>query len=476
MAPLRRPRIVLALVIGLIIGSILPLTELPGTGGTPSASGPPVTPPPSNATVAEGAVLGHHLASPFIAAVFTASTPSTAVMAAVGSFFNTTPITWFRFGGNGEAYDPTTQTLYVPPAGGGTYVPTSDQLWNFTWFKSWCESRTPRCAWLGYLPGELNDTSAAVHAAQWYHEVLGFVPTEWQLSNEPELWNHYGENFTQWSTTDNSTPTGPAYATMAREYVNAVHALYPSDQFVGIEAACATCDPSRVIDTARAVGPGLAALAYHSYPTAPTSTSDLGAFYGTLAGSQGIPATVAGFRSLYAAVCGTCQALPAQIGEYQAGPPTGFSPFAAGYPGAVFLGASVIEALQANVSTFTVFNSISLFYATSHAPTPEGLLYQRILANLTMGDDIAVTLGPGAPSGTYALLIQNGSRESFLVVNTNLTSDLTLTFPASGFPIGGVGSEWTWSPATALPLAHRAIYLPSSYDVPPQGILLLNNF
>lgn len=472
----RRDKILVALVLGVVAGTVLPLADLAGPLGSAGVPPAPIPPTSLNATATAGPWVGHHLASPFFAAVFTASSPSVPLLASVGAFFNTTPVTWFRFGGGGAAYDPTTETLYVPPAGGGTFVPTSDQLWNFSWFKSWCYARSPHCAWMGYLPGELNNTPAAVHTAEWYHSVLDFVPTAWELSNEPELWTHYGENFSAWSTTDNATPSGPGYAAMVADYVTAVTARYPADQFVGIEAACATCDPSRVVDTARAAGPALTAMAYHSYPTAPTSSTDLAAFYGTLAGPQGIPATVAGFRSLYASACGPCASLPAQIGEYQAGPPTGFSPFSAGYPGAVFLAASVIQALESNVSMFTVFNSFELYNQSAHAPTPEGFLYQRILANLTMGDDLLVSLTPGGPAGTYSVLIHNGSRESFFVVNTNLTTALNLTLPLTGFPAGTVGSEWTWAPGLPVPTAHRAVDLPSSFSVPPQGILLLDNF
>jgi hypothetical protein len=482
MHPKSRNLLLAILSLGVVIGAGLPFgvdALSPGAPAAPAAPSAPPTPPPPvvlNATVGLGQLVGHHLASPFFAAVFTATSPSTAVMQAMGAYFNTTPITLFRFGGDGEGYDPTTQTFYAPPTGSGRYVASHVQLWNLSWFKSWCDARTPRCAWLGYLPGELNNTTAAVHVAEWFHSTLGLVPTAWQLSNEPELWTHYGENYTQWSTTDSAAPTGLDYATMVQSYIRAVRALYPQDQFIGIEAACATCDRPRVSDTAALNGPSLAALAYHSYPTANASSTSVAALYGTLVGPGSIPVTVAGFRGLYAAACPTCGDLPTQIGEYQAGPPSAFSPLATGYPGAVFLSASVIEALESNVSTFTVFNDFSLYNASLHRPTVEGLLYQRLLDNLTMGDDYTLDFGAGGLVGVFGVLVHNGTRESMLIVNANLTAELNLTVPLVGFPANEPGSEWTWGPTASVPTAEVGIALPQTYTVPPQGILLVNNF
>ncbi|MCI4355513.1 MAG: hypothetical protein L3K06_09170, partial [Thermoplasmata archaeon] len=207
---------------------IVPVVSPLQTG--PDGYGLLVVGPVRNATIAGGPMIGIHAANPFFSIVFKDGGLSTPTLMALGSFFNSTPITVFRFGGPGEAYDPTTSTFFAPPSsGGGTYVAshTPPSAWNFSWMKSWCNSRTPHCAWLGYLPAELNNTQAAVHMAQWFHNVVGFVPTYWQFGNEPDHWTHYGKNRTMWSTNDNLTPTGIAYATMVRNYINAVSAKFP---------------------------------------------------------------------------------------------------------------------------------------------------------------------------------------------------------------------------------------------------------
>ncbi len=441
----------------------------PGPNGTP----PPVT---VNATVEAGGYLGHHLANPFFAVVFTVANHTTSSLVQMGAFLNTTPVTWFRFGGEGKAYDPTTETDWVPPSGSGAYVPLHLQLWNFSWFESWCASRAGGCRWLGYLPGEENNTQAAVHTADWYHSVLGFVPQYWEFGNEPEVWTHFGKNYSAWSTSDGLAPTAAGYATMVHNYISALAPLYPSDRYVGIEAACASCFPTLVSATAGLNGPELSAMAYHSYPAGTGSSTDLAQFYSTLTGPDNLTTTAAHFRGLYASACAGCESVPLQVGEYQAGPPTDWSPFWAQYPGAVFLAGSVVQALESNVTMFTVYDSDALFNASGGAATPEGLLYQYLLSNLTMGDDYAVRVAAPGVNGLFSVLVRNQSREAFLLVNANTSTSLNLTLPASGFPAGGVGSVWTWSPATALPVADRGISLGFTYQVPPQGILLLANY
>ena len=441
-----------------------------------SAFAPPGPAPVwENVTLTSGPRVGYHPANPFYAVVFTAANRTTPSLLALGNYLNSTPITWFRYGGGGEGYDPTTQTDYLPPNGGGRFVATPLALWNLTWFKSWCLSRTPHCDWLGYLPAELNLTQAAVHTAEWFHSVLGFAPELWQLGNEPESWAHFGENYTVWSTLDHSSPTPAAYATMEANYIGAVSALYPSDRFVGVEASCANCDTTLISASAQVGGPSLGGMAYHTYPTLPGGSSSLGQFYGALSGSVNLSSTVAQFSSSISSACPACASVPVELGEYQAGPHGAPSPYASGVPGALFLAASIVQALRLNVSMFTVFDSGSLLNPSTNLPSPEGLLYQRVLENMTMGNDYADSLG-GSTVPAFSVLIENGSRESLLLVNPNVSTGFNLTIPASAFPVGSLGTARTWSNGGAFPTVTAYAALPSDFELPPQSLLLLNNY
>lgn len=430
---------------------------------------------PIATTLTVGASVGTHLDSPFQAVVFTTAGLGPNSAAQLGQFFNSTPFAVFRLGGGLDSYDPTTGLDYVAPPGGGQYVSVADPIVNFTWFKAWCDSRTPHCEWIGSLPAEENNTTLAVHYARWYHNVLGFSPTYWQFGNEPNAWTHYGENLTNWSTTDNSTVTGPGYATMVRNYIQAIWRLYPRDKFIGLEDDCA-CNPSLVTNTTAVDGRHLAAMAYHSYPWAVNSSTNLSQFFGALDSPRNITTTSAYMRTLDADGCPTCASLPVELGEYNAGPVPIHSPFSMMYPGAPFLAASFIQAIDSNISSFTIFELGWLYNSSVGSILPEGLLYQRILDNMTMGTDYEVTVHSGGLGGVEALLVQNGSREALLVVNANTTNELHLSLTTSVFPVGGTGSYWYWSPSYPVPIDSEGVALPGSYSIAAQGILLLTNY
>ncbi len=464
--------VAVCLIVAVPVGALIApgLADASASGGDPGVSGALST---VAATLKLGNGEGSHGGSPFYAVVLTDDGTPVRSLVALGAYLNSTPFTWIRFGGDGAAYDPTTSTNYVPPpSGNGTYLAVHTLLWNLQWFRSWCYSTTPHCSWLGYLPGEENNTQAAVHTAEWYHNVLHFVPTYWEFGNEPNAWTHFGKNLTRWSTSDRSAPTGAGYATMVHDYMAAVHAVFPSDRFIGIEASCA-CNSALVSDTVAMDGAGLSGVAYHSYPTQAGSTTTLTKFYGLLASLSNLTHTVAQFRGNVAGACRTCRALPIELGEYQAGPFYAFSPLAATYAGAPFIVGSVIEAIGANVSQFTVFDSNSLFDLATGRPTFEGLAYQRILENLTMGTDTSVQVKASGTSGVWALLTANGTKRSLLIVNTNTATSLTVSIPPGVFATGGPGSYWQWAATGLVPTARTTTALPSSYSVSAQGILLL---
>lgn len=465
--------VVIAVFLGALVA--LPLVYVAEGPRGPRQPPPPPVGIPVNTTLSVGGYLGTHYANPFYAVLFADDDLATARLQALGAFLNSTPITWFRFGGNGTSYDPTTGVDYVPPAGGGRYVATPHALWNLTWFKSWCDAREPHCRWMAFLPGEENDSQYALHTAEWYHQDLGLVPDYWQFGNEPTGWTHYGENLSAWSTTDDLPVSDNAYTTMVRDYIDAISAVYPSDRYIALEAACG-CNYDLAEATSAALGPAANVMAFHAFPSASGSTTQPSAFLGALEGSSNLTQSAARFRSALSAGCPTCSNVAVQVGAYQAGPPGGLSALQGAYVGAPFLAASIIQAIQANVSSFTVYDSDSLYNTTAMTVRPQGLLYQDILSNMTMGEDFAVNFQDEGIGGVYGLLVHNGSRQSLLIVNTNSTYELNLTVSNATFPVGALGSEWSWGPQTATPVAQPGLSLPTRYAVPAQGLLLLDNY
>ena len=447
-------------------------------------SPPPATVVGGNLTV--GGQVGVHLNGPFFGTVQSPPAPNSYNGGSypVGTFLNSSPISIFRIGGGETGYDPTTNIKWVPNANGnGTFTPTGNVTFNLTAFKPWCLGHNPTCQWLYYLPGEVNSTSFAVHTAQWFHTVYGLAPTYWELGNEPgaSSWSHYGKNYSAWLTTDAIGVTPEGYATMVKNYITAVHALYPSDKFIGIEAACA-CNSAILNPLIAQDWTQFQALSYHSYPTAGLTNpyGAIGAYYATLSSTKNVPGTMAQMRGYLTANCGgnlTCLSMPIQIGEYNGGPASNFSVYDHIYQNAVWIAASVTQGLTANVSSFQYF-SLSLLKGVTNtfAPSFAGLLYQRILANMTMGVDYATNItGPSVGGGAYAISTVNGSSRSVLLVNTNLSHSITVAV-GSGFPVNGSGRTYVWSPALAFPQESSYASIPTVLTVPSQGILLVDNF
>jgi hypothetical protein len=443
--------------VGQNIGSLVASTEYP-------------------ANISLGAYVGTHSAQPFYAVVFDDWGLGPTAAADLGHYFNSTPFTWYRLNDGGEGYNPTTQTNWVAPASGsGSYVSVSEDMMNLTWFKAWCDSRTPHCSWIASLPAEQNNTTAAVHVASYFHNVLHFVPTAWELGNEPNAWTHFGINSSRWSTTDDSVPTGLGYAVMVRNYIAAVSAVFPSDRFIGIESNCA-CGASLVSTTAELDGSKVIAMAYHSYPWANDSSNRTAQFMGALESpTRNLTGTAAKMRTLMAEDCASCANISIQVGEYNAGPVPVHSPLAMNYSGAPFIAASVIQAIQANVSMFTLYSLAWLYNSSSATLHPEGILYQEILNNLTLGREYSVNVVAPKVGGVFAMLFENGTHKSLLIVNTNNSRAITLPIASLLFPVGQTGSSWSWDPRSPLPIVQNGLTLPTSYTVWSQGILLLNN-
>ncbi len=463
----------------LVFSAVALLLLLPGTlgssvgdDGVGSTTGTII---PANVTL--GSSVGHHARSPFYALVLDPTGLGPVSATDLGLYLNSTPFTWFRLSEVSAGYDPTTLTNWVPPSSGsGAYVPQYGAAINLTWFQSWCYSRTPHCSWIWDLPAEENNTTAAVHVATYLHNVLKFAPTAWELGNEPNAWTHYGINASRWTTSDSSTPTGIAYATMVHNYITAVSALFPKDRFIGIESNCA-CGVDLVSTTAAVDGSLVWAMAYHSYPWTNDSSAKVSQFLGALESpTRNLSYTASHMRQLMTTSCPNCSNIPIQVGEYNAGPVPVHSPISWNYSGAPFMAASIIQALQANVSMLTTYSLGFLYNTSTGAVYPEGVLFQEIIKNLTMGTDYLVNVSAPGVGGVYGMLIVRGAHQSLLIVNTNVTKAITFSLGSPVFPVGGTGSMWSWDPRTPLPTVQTGVTVPSSFTVWSQGILLVNNY
>ncbi len=391
---------------------------------------------------------------------------------AIGKFLNATPFGAFRYADLSDNCNISANVAYANA--GGVSGPCALSI---AALKAWCSSRTTPCETLLDLPAENNNSAEDAYIANWIVHTEGFQPTYWSIGNEPEMWTHYGIPWTQWSSSDRSTPSPLAYALEVRAVISAVRAVDPAGRFIGIEADC-QCIASWFQETVAINGPNLSAIAYHTYPSTSLATSEsLAQFYDPLASSANLSTSSTIVRNDIRGWCAACDSLPILVTEYNAGPGWAPSNLAGTYANAVFLAASTVQGLLANLTTLMVFNlqtgSTSTFgYSMMNGADlvgPTGQLYTELLRYLPVGT-VRSTRIPGAPWNVWPVATSNSTDAGLLVVNADLTSWTNFS-TADALPPGRA-TLISWQPGEAAPV-RATVALPGPVSVPPQGIALL---
>ena len=391
--------------------------------------------------------------------------------ASVKGFLNATPFTWYRYGTDSDRCNSSANLQYADDGS------TGGCAYDVTALKSWCATVTPHCHAILDLPAENNNSAQVAAIAKWIVSTVGFQPDYWSIGNEPTGWTHYGIPWTQWKTTDARSPTPLAYAFDVKAAIAAVKAVDPAAKFIGIEAAC-SCNTVWFQDVVRINGPNLAAIAYHSYPSTGATTETLDAFLSPLATTSNLTSSYATVRSDIVGYCTACATMPIFVHEYNAGPGWAPSNHAGSYADALFLAASVTQALRANVTQLTVYNlqtSSTTGYGFSMmngngTVGPTGTLYQSVLSALPVGTVIGASVRTTV-GNVWSVVTRNATTEALLVVNANLSHAIALGL-GSAFATGVSGTVIQWSPSLTVPKVTSGL-LATTYSVPSEGILLL---
>lgn len=465
----------LAAIVGTAIALLLTLSGLgilPGlpTDGTPLGCG-------SGCSTALRPIpplqLGNVLAVPDLSQFWAVSDQSTSAVAnsSLAAQVNATPIVSVRYD---VGVDSTNQTADVSYSDTGV---ASTSTLNDSTFVTWC--RWTHCQAILGVPGETNDTGAVASTIKYIERTLGFHPAYWSIGNEPIAWRHYGIPWTQWSPLDNSRCDATCYAALVQRLVPAMKSVDPSMKIIGMQDAY--CGNDSYLRAVVALdGRNLSAVACHMYPASQYPVPTLPEFFGALGGSWGLPQKMVKIRAAIHYECPQCH-LPMFLDEYNAAwfpiPPMST------YANAVFLGASIIEALAANVSQLAFFTlqdwgSFGQSYAmlsSSGVPLFPYYDYSVFAKHLALNQVVNASIQTSV-GGVYAIETTNGTHRSLFIVNTNVSQYVPFTLNGSAFPIGGSGATWVWNSGWSMP--HATTYpngrLPSSWRIAPEGMFLLN--
>lgn len=385
---------------------------------------------------------------------------------------NLTPFSYYEFGDATETTNEITDTPYAN--NGSALIPSQSNDSNFVIF-----CRAVHCHAILGLPTEIDNVSMAVATVQYVQQTLGFVPDYWMLGGEPQGWRHWGIDWPNWQTTDNSTPTPLQYAQEVQSYVTALKRFDPAIRLIGIESADGGkwYDSPWLDEVAAIDGRNLTALAIHPYPDGVgNSNSSLRTFLSTVTNPLNFPNNFGGLQAHMDVACGC--SLPLWVGEYNAALEGNYSVEMSTYPEVPYIAAGLIGAMKAGVQQLDFFSyshGNESLVATNGSPLPIFQLFTTFLKNLTLGSLSNSTI-VGGPGGVVAATLTNGSHSSIVIVSTNVTEALNLTLVPTGGPfLSGGWSAWWWSPSAAAPSrASGTTYLPLTWEVPALGVLLVN--
>ncbi|HEV2316676.1 MAG TPA: hypothetical protein VGV89_03775 [Thermoplasmata archaeon] len=416
-----------------------------------------------------GSVLGVPRTDRFWAVADQAAYPQSGP--GLARMMSATPISTYRFDVGVDSTNQTTDTGYTDL--GTTYPSGLDDAA----FISWC--RSIGCHAILGVPAETNNPGAAAATVRYVEQTLKFHPEYWSIGNEPGSWNHYGIPWAKWSLLDRSTCDATCYAKDVQRLVPALKKVDPSMRIIGIQDSY--CGNDSYLRAVVAIdGPNLSAVACHMYPASQYLRPTLGQFYGALQGRWSLPFKMDRIDQVIDYECPGCN-LPMLIDEYNA---AWFPiPLMTGYPNAVFLAATIIQALSVNATQLAFFTleDAGSFGSSYGMISPSGTalypyyVYSTFAEHLALDEVVNATIRP-TMGGVFSVETVNGTHRSLFVVNTNVTHALTFTTARSGFPTTGTAEVWEWGPTWKTPKAAATSIgpLPTTWTVPAQGIFLLD--
>lgn len=393
-------------------------------------------------------------------------------------YLNSTYIRFIRTAGLDDC-NVTTGTKWTAGVTVGVAIPNG--CGGTASFASWCDSLTPHCVSEVGLPGENNNSAEDAYDARYIVDTLGFQPTYWSIGNEAFGWTHYGIPWQMWKITDDSVPTGTAYAVDVRNAIRAVRAVDPAAQFIGIQSYWCPdtyyTEPLAVMD-----GDSVSALACHLYPNAHTATPTTAQYFSTLISSENISSNYYSIEHHIKDLCTRCSSLPIQISELQGGPPKTPAPQDVEFDGAVWLAATLVQALNPGISsvqTFELHGNASCGYcllSATDVPDPQGILYSDVLSTLLDGHPVYNVSVTSTNTNLWATLIHGfpTNETQILFVNANLTHSETFRLSTKFFSEGQPGSIISWSESTSKPVVKEYAALPSRVTVPALGLVLIS--
>ncbi len=401
----------------------------------------------------------------------------------------------------------------------GTSLTWAPPATNETQFIHLC--RELSCEAILQVPGEIDNPSLAAQVVNYTERTLGFTPAYWEIGNEPELWVQWQRPWSQWNLppeTGSQRIAPPQYAWQVHNYTAVLRTADPNIRILGLAGTGRSQNKfplsDWVNDTVAVNAATLGGIAFHVYTAGVWGNGTLAQFYAFDTGPYSVPGRVSDARSAISAeVNATCPGCPdppviltelgSALSHYQ------FGNLSQGFAGGLSLAASEIEGMDLNVSNLDVFASVlntsNSWFALDGARRPDATVYTDLLSHLGSQVFPASLQAANSPtnSGSNTSLNANlyavatveptdQGRADLLLVNQNISTNVSFAPTLPGIGPGIPAELWTWSGAPhfsssnsswwvrATTPAPQATFfpngLPASWTLPPQAIALFESY
>jgi hypothetical protein len=391
----------------------------------------------------------------------------------------------------GDQYDPIANRIHTNDGGSGAPPPVSEAQ-----FASYCE--LTNCTAIVQVPGEIDDPAFAGAVVNYTVNTLGLHPAYWEIGNEPGLWMHWGEPWTNWRSFDRSTPTPMDYANEVQSYILKIRQFDPGAKIIGLPGVGKGSNfQSWITDVIRVNSYNLSGVAFHEYPAnspPPYAPNALNDFYTAIQPQQAssIPSRAANAEQyvaneVSALGCSNCS-IPLFVTEIGSGLShiTEYQPLEEGFPGAIDMAAQITEALNFSLASVDLYASVldagNSWFSGSGTPRPVYTLYTDVLKHLGTTEYPVSISAPGVPGLSrwlYAIATtdsNDSNRSDFLAVNTNTQYSVSL----SGLPSlleSGPTEVWEWDSSTMAPVPRfYSAGLPSTFILPANSLALFEAY
>jgi hypothetical protein len=334
------------------------------------------------------------------------------------------------------------------------------------------------CRAIMELPVEINSTSTVAYYVSYVVQTLGFQPAYWEIGNAPASWKHFGAPWSTWanSTTGNLTPV--PFANEARAMIGAIRSIDPSTPIVALGSGMVPpYDQAWIGALLRIDGSELAGISVHDYPGwTGNSSSTLTDFFAALNATWALPKLISSDQAYMSTVCPSCSTrlfVTEANANYGGGT---FDALLGSFNDTLFLAAEVTQTLRAHAPNIDWFDYSSNYPGTWIRPgASPGTDYYLFSDLLTRLGNATLAGQPAEPAGLFSVGTTGPLGESFLAVNVNTATSVSVNLTSAGFAPGGSVTEGYWGTG-----ASRAVDLQVRSDasilLPPLSLALFSSW